>query len=184
MPAVRLGLERKGCHGGATVVGRKLRRRFFDTDMTQPNVAELSIGVSDHAASDADFLALRAEVRCRGFCGHTAFTMARRDINLFVADAAGLSANSTDSALFLGGWDKGDQPPLRLQLARAGLSERFVARIRMSMSGPRTDQWNRVETDFIAAPSEFNAFLDGLRGLAEAAQTIASLVGDPDAIAY
>ena len=158
-------------------------RRQFDTTMTQPNVAELSIGVSDHAVSDADFLALRAEVRCRGFSGQTAFVAARRDINLFVADAAALSSKSSDSALFLGGWDKGDQPPLRLQVARAGLSERFVARIRISTSGPRTDQWNRVETDFIAAPIELNAFLDGLRALADAAQTTASLIGDPDDIA-
>jgi hypothetical protein len=158
-------------------------RRFLDTEMTDPNVAELSIGLSDHAASDGDFLALRADVRCRGFSGHTAFVMARRDINLFVADARGLSSKTTDSALFLGGSDKGDQPPLRLQLARAGLSDRFIARIRISTSGPRTDQWNRVETDFISAPAEFNAFLEGLRGLAGSSTPTASLVGDPDDIA-
>jgi hypothetical protein len=189
MPAECRSLERSGCfgtsdcHGEPTSDGADSDAQPFDTNMTQPNVAELSIGVSDHAASDADFLALRAEVRCRGFSGHTAFTMARRDINLFVADAAGLSTKATDSALFLGGWDKGDQPPLRLQLARAGLSERFVARIRISTSGPRTDQWNRVETDFIASPGEFKSFLDALRGLADTAQTSASLVGDPDDIA-
>jgi hypothetical protein len=150
-------------------------------DMTQPGIAELSIEVSDHAVSDADFIALRAEVRCRGFCGRTAFTMARRDITLFLADATALPTHAGDSALLLGGWEKAEQP-LRLQLARSGLSGKFVARVRIATSGPRTDQWNRVETDFVAAPAEFNAFVDGLRGLASAAQTTASLVGDADDI--
>src|SRR5689334_8031725 len=99
--------------------------------MSQPSTAELSIGVSDHAATDADFVALTAEVRCRGFRWHTAFTMARRDIALFVADAAALSTNRSDSALLLGGWEKAEQP-LRLQLARAGLSGRFLARVRIA----------------------------------------------------
>jgi len=165
------------------VIRRKFRLdAFFDTDMTQHNVAELSIGVSDHSASDADFLALRAEVRCRGFNGQTTFTMARRDIDLFVDDATALTTNARDSALFLGGWEKADQP-MRLELARAGLSGRFVARVRIAASGPRSDQWNRVETDFIAAPAEFNAFLEGLRGLAATSQPAASLVGDADDIA-
>ena len=150
--------------------------------MTASNTAKLAIGVSDHAESDGDFLALRAEVRCRGFSGQTAFTMARRDIDLFVADAAGLTTNVTDSALLLGGWEKADQP-LRLQLARAGLSGRFVARIRIATSGPRTDQWNRVETDFVASPDDFTAFVDGLRGLAASTQASANLVGDAEEIA-
>lgn len=147
--------------------------------MTPPNTAQLSISVSDHAASDADFVALRAEVHCHGFSGQTAFTMARRDINLFVADAAALTTHASDSALLLGGWEKADQP-LRLQLARAGLSGRFIARIRIASSGPRSDQWNRVETDFIAKPAEFNAFVDAFRGLASSATTSASLVGDAE----
>ena len=150
--------------------------------MTQQHVAELSIGVNEHAASDADFLALRADVHCRGFSGRTTFTTARRDIDLFVADAAALLTHATDSALFLGGWEKAGQP-LRLELARAGLSGRFVARVKIAASGPRSDQWNRVETDFIAEPAQFNAFLDGLRGLATTAQSRASLVGDADDVA-
>ena len=150
--------------------------------MTQQNLAELSIGASDHSASDADFVALRAEVRCRGFSGLTTFTMARRDINLFVGDAADLTTTARDSALFLGGWEKADQP-LRLEIARAGLSGRFVARVRIAAAGPRSDQWNRVETDFIASPLELEAFLDGLRGLAAASQSPAKLVGDADDIA-
>jgi hypothetical protein len=150
--------------------------------MTQPNAGELSISASEHAASDADFVALKAEVQCRGFGGHTVFTMARRDIDLFVADAAGLSTNDTDSALLLGGWEKADQP-LRLQLARAGLSGKFIARIRVATSGPRSDHRNRVETEFIAASGGINAFLDGLRALATSARARATLVGDADDIA-
>ena len=150
--------------------------------MTQQNLAELSIGASDHSASDADFLALTAEVRCRGFSGRTTFTMARRDIVLFVGDAADLTTNARDSALFLGGWEKADQP-LRLEIARAGLSGRFVARVRIAASGPRSDQWNRVETDFIAAPPALDTFLDALRGLAASSQSPAKLVGDADDIA-
>ena len=150
--------------------------------MNQLNVAELSIGVSDHAQSDPDFLALRAEVRCRGFSGRTTFTMARRDIHLFVSDANALTTNAADSALFLGGWEKADQP-LRLELARAGLSGRFVARVRMAATGPRPDQWNRVETDFIAPPEAFTAFLDGLRDLAASSRPDVTLIGDADDIA-
>jgi len=149
--------------------------------MTQSSTAELSIGVSEHAASDADFLALRAEIRCRGFSGHTAFTMARRDISLFIADAAALTANASDSALLLGGWEKAEQP-LRVQLARAGLTGRFVARVRIATNGPRTDQWNRVETDFVATSDDFDAFVNGLRDVARSARTSASLVGDADDI--
>jgi hypothetical protein len=150
--------------------------------MTQPNVAELSIGVSDHAQSDPDFLALRADVRCRGFTGRTTFTMARRDINLFVGDATALATHTGDSALFLGGWEKTEQP-FRLEVARAGLSERFVARVRMAASGPRPDQWNRVETDFIAPPEAFAAFLDELRDLAASSRPDVTLIGDADDIA-
>ena len=150
--------------------------------MNDQNTAELSIGVSEHAESDAEFLALRADVRCRGFCGRTFFTMARRDIDLFVADAAGLPTKSRDSALFLGGWEKTEQP-MRLELARAGLSDRFVARVRIAANGPRSDQWNRVETDFIAPADGFREFLDSLTGLARATETIANLVGDADDIA-
>jgi hypothetical protein len=150
--------------------------------MTNPNTAELSIGVSEHAATDADFLALRADVRCRGFSGVTLFVMARRDINLFAADAGALMTHSSDSALLLGGFEKADQP-LRLQLTRAGLSGKFVARVRIATNGPRSDQWNRVETEFIAPADAFKAFVDGLRALANSANTNAVLIGDADDVA-
>jgi hypothetical protein len=138
--------------------------------------------VDDQAASDAEFLALRAEVGCRGFNGRTTFTMARRDITLFVADANGLSTGSNDLALFLGGWEKTEQP-VRIEVARAGLSGRFIARVHIAANGPRSDQWNRVETDFIAAPEELRQFLRSLQGLADATQRSASLIGDADDIA-
>ena len=86
--------------------------------MTTTTLAELSIGVNDQGASDADFLALRADVNCRGFSGHTAFVMARRDISLFAAEAKSLAGNAADSALLLGGFEKAEQP-LRIQLTRA-----------------------------------------------------------------
>ena len=149
--------------------------------MIQPSSAELSIGVNDQGTSDADFLALRAEVNCRGFSGRTAFIAARRDIALFIADAASLSSSNSDSALLLGGWEKAEQP-LRLQLTRAGLSGQFIARVRVATNGPRTDQWNRVETDFVAPADAFTAFVEGLGRVSSGAATSATLTGDADAI--
>jgi hypothetical protein len=150
--------------------------------MTPPTVAEFLIDVNEDAAIDVDFLALRAEVSCRGFSGQTAFTMARRDINRFVADAVSLSSNAADSALLLGGFEKAEQP-LRFQLTRAGLSGQFTARVRVATSGPRSDQWNRVETEFVTAPEALAAFLDGLRNLANGDASAATLAGDSDAVA-
>jgi len=150
--------------------------------MTKTGVAQLTIAISDHASSDAGFVALRAAVACRGFTGHTEFISTRRDLLLFVDDASDLATHATNAALLLGGWENSEQP-LRLHVARAGLSRNFAAVIRITTNGPRSDQWNRVETEFIAAPDALTAFLDGLRDLASGAGSSATLTGDADAIA-
>src|SRR5205085_2738787 len=133
--------------------------------------------------SDADFVGLRASVACRGFSGHTEFTIARRDVRRFLADVATLRSNASDAALLVGGWDRAEQR-LRLEIVRAGLSGQFVARVRIAATGPRGDQWNRVETEFITPPQALTAFLDSLARLTTHSESAdASLMGDADMIA-
>jgi hypothetical protein len=150
--------------------------------MPETGVAQLTIAVSDHASSDAGFVALTAVVACRGFAGRTQFVSALRDLHLFVEEATDLAANVTSAALLLGGWDNSEQP-LRLQLAHAGLSRAFSASIRIATNGPRSDQWNRVETEFVVAPERLTAFLSELHDLASEAANSATLMGDANAIA-
>jgi hypothetical protein len=149
--------------------------------MNQPPLAELSLGVNQHGTSDSDFLALYAEVDCRGFSGITQFVSARRDLKLFAIEASALATNTADSALLLGGFEKAEQP-LRLHLTRAGRSGHFTARVRIATSGPRSDQWNRVETEFIVPPEAFSHFIDALGRLADGHATLSTLTGDVDAI--
>ena len=150
--------------------------------MPETGVAQLTIAISDHASSDAGFIGLSASVACRGFTGHTQFVSARRDLHLFVDDATDLATNAPNAALLLGGWENSEQP-LRLHLAHAGLSRAFSASIRIATNGARSDQWNRVETEFIVAPEMLTAFLSELRDLANGAGNSATLTGDADAIA-
>ncbi len=150
--------------------------------MTKTGVAQLTIAISDHASSDAGFVALSAAVACRGFAGRTEFVSARRDLLLFVDDATDLATHAANAALLLGGWENSEQP-LRLHIARAGLSRDFASRIRVAANGPRSDQWTYIETEFIAAPEALVAFLDAVRDLANGAGVSATLTGDADAIA-
>jgi hypothetical protein len=144
--------------------------------------ANVTLRFNEDLAGDADFFGLHASVACRGFTGHTEFTVARRDVQRFLADAANLPSNASDSALLLGGWDHAEER-LRLQIARAGLSGQFIARVRMATTGPRADQWNRIETEFIAPPMALTAFMQSLaRLVADQGGPSASLTGDADAV--
>jgi hypothetical protein len=144
--------------------------------------ARVTLRFNEDLAADADFFGLHASVACRGFSGHTEFTVARRDVQRFLNDAANLPSNTSDSALLLGGWDHAEER-LRLQIARAGLSGQFVARVRIATTGPRADQWNRVETEFIAPPVALSAFMESLaRLVADQGSPSASLTGDAEAI--
>jgi len=143
--------------------------------------ASVTLRFNEDLASDADFFGLHANVACRGFTGHTQFTIARRDVQRFIADATNLPSNASDSALLLGGWDHAEER-LRLQIARAGLSGQFVARVRIATTGPRADQWNRVETEFITPPTALTAFTENLaRLVADQSAPNASLTGDAEA---
>jgi hypothetical protein len=115
--------------------------------------------------------------------GHTDFAIARRDVQRFVAETERLQSDASDSALLLGGLEKGEER-LRMQVVRAGRSGQFAARVRIIAAGPRSDQANRVETEYVVAPSALTGFLRSLEHLiADPAGEQASLTGDADAVA-
>jgi hypothetical protein len=145
--------------------------------------ADFTITPSPAAEADADFLDLNASVDCRGFSGRTEFTIARRDVDRFLADAANLSTNASDAAQLLGGWDDAAER-LRLLITRAGVSGQLTARVRIATTGPQEEQWNRVETEFVVPPTALTTFLGDLtRLVARRDASSARLAGDPDAIA-
>jgi hypothetical protein len=145
--------------------------------------ADFTISLPDVVDADTEFVDLNASVACRGFCGRTEFTIARRDVDRFLADAADLSTRASDTAQLLGGWDD-DEERLRLRITRAGLSEHFVARVRIATTGPCEEQWNRVETEFVCPPAALATFLTDLtRLVAQRRTATASLGGDAEAIA-
>ena len=130
-----------------------------------------------------EFLDVEASVACRGFGGRTDFSISRRDVDRFLADATSLPSKASDASKLLGGWDDAEER-LRLEITRAGLSGSYVARVRIATTGPREEQWNRVETEFICPPEALSAFLTDLARLVdERAKGIAVLRGDSEAIA-
>ena len=145
--------------------------------------ADCTLRFSETLVSDAEFVGLHASVACRGFTGKTNFTIARRDVQRFIDETDGLRADSSDSALLLGGLEKGEER-MRMQVVRAGRSGQFTARVRVTASGPRSDQISRVETEFGVAPEALTAFLQGLeRLISDQNSESASLSGDADAVA-
>jgi len=145
--------------------------------------ADFTISFPNDKTAGGDFIDLNASVDCRGFRGRTEFTISRRDVARFLADAGHLSDTSSDSAQLLGGWDDAEER-LRLRITRAGISGQFVARVRIATTGPREEQWNRVETEFICPPASLATFLTDLSQLVAQRRTdAASLSGDADAIA-
>ena len=143
--------------------------------------ADCTLRFSEDLASDPDFVGLHASVACRGFTGHTDFTIARRDVRRFVSETESLQSDASDSALLLGGLEKGEER-VRMQVVRAGRSGQFTARVRMTAAGARSDQINRVETEFIVAPEALTVFLQGLeRLISDESSESASLSGDASA---
>ena len=133
--------------------------------------------------ASSDFLELRVAVTCRGFAGQTECTIARRDLGLFLAEIADLREARCDVAQLLAGWEEA-QERLRLRITPAGRSGQFTARVRMADTGPRTDQWHRVETEFVCPPDDLFAFSIGVQGLIDGRTPgDAKLVGDAEAIA-
>ena len=145
--------------------------------------ADCTLRFSVALASDPDFVGFHASVACRGFTGYTDFTIARRDVRRFVSETESLQSDASDSALLLGGLEKGEER-VRMQVVRAGRSGQFTARVRMTAAGARADQINRVETEFIVAPEALTVFLQGLeRLISDQSSESASLSGDANAIA-
>ena len=148
--------------------------------------AEFTLSLDEYERNDTatgDFLNFRAAVSCRGFTGQTAFWVARRDIDAFIVDLAALGHGGSDCAQLLGGWEEAEER-LRLRIMNAGRSGQFSSHVRIASTGPRQDQWNRVETDFICPPDGLSEFLAGLRRLVDQrARGDAVLAGDPEAIA-
>jgi hypothetical protein len=161
-------------------------RRLAGLEILEPDgvTADFRFTVGEYQANpaSADFLAARAAVACRGFSGETGFWISRRDVDRFLDDIAGLRELTSDSAQLLGGWDDSEER-LRLKITRAGLSNGFVARVRIATTGPREDQWNRVETEFVCPLESMLAFeLDLGRLLVEEKPGMVVLSGDAQAI--
>jgi len=147
--------------------------------------ADFSLTVGQYQANpgSADFLDVRAAVACRGFSGETGFSISRRDVDRFLGDIASIRDLTGHSAQLLGGWDDSEER-LRLKITRAGLSNGFVARVRIATTGPRGDEWNRVETEFVCPLESMLAFeLDLGRLVGEQKPGMVVLSGDAEAIA-
>ena len=147
--------------------------------------ADFRLTLSEYRANPAspDFLDVRADVACRGFSGQTGFSISRRDVDRFLGDIAGIRDMTGDLAQLLGGWDDSEER-LRLRITRAGLSNGFLARVRIASTGPREDQWNRVETEFVCPLASMLAFeLDLGRLLGEQKPGMVVLSGDAQTIA-
>lgn len=152
----------------------------------QPTPVTADFKLSVDQANDptsAGFLDAQAAVDCRGFSGRTAFVISRRDVERFLEDIAKMRSTTSDSAQLLGGWDDAEER-LRLKVTRAGLSDGFLARVRIAIAGPRADQWNRVDTEFVCPPESMVAFQHDLtRLVGEGKQGVVVLSGDAQAIA-
>lgn len=154
--------------------------------MEDPGVAQFSLILRDPpstSAESAEFVDLRAAIDCRGFAGQTHFSTARRDVDSFISDVVLLQQSKCHAAQFLAGWDDAEER-LRLRLTPAGRSGQFIARVKIATTGPRTDQWQRVETEFVCSPTDVSAFVRSLEQLVEHGQPgTAVLAGNPEEIA-
>lgn len=128
----------------------------------------------DGPAESQDFLDATVGVSCRGFVGATRFTIARRDLAAFAREVAALQSGQGDAARLVGGWDAA-QERLRVHVTRAGTTGLCAIRVRVASAagGPKTDQWDRVETEFLCAAEAAGAFADAL-----AAASSTRLLGD------
>ncbi len=129
----------------------------------------------DGPVESQDFLDATVGVSCRGFSGAARFTIARRDLAAFARDVAALQRGQVDVAQLVGGWDAA-QERLRLVVTRGGISGSCAVRVGVANPGPRTDQWDRVETQFVSTADSITAFASALESGANAAQ----LLGDAE----
>jgi hypothetical protein len=132
----------------------------------------------DGPVESQDFLDATVGVSCRGFAGATRFTIARRDLAAFAGDVVRLRRGETDAAQLVGGWDAAEER-LRLVVTRAGQTNAFAIRVRVANTGPRTDQWDRVETQFVSTLDAVTALADALAAGANSAE----LIGDAESTA-
>lgn len=147
-----------------------------------PSPADFTLHVSDALTTDADFIGVRARVDARGFSGLTSFTIARRDVQRFLADSGAVRSGSAELAVLRGGWNDLEEH-LRVQIARMRAGGQFVVRVRMATPGLRADYWSRVDTEFVVDGAAFTAFLDALsRFAATDGVASASLRGIAEAI--
>ena len=141
---------------------------------------ELSVRfLIDGPVESQDFLDATVGVSCRGFSGASRFTIARRDLAAFSLDVTALTHGDADLAQLLGGWDAAAER-LRLRITRAGTTGSFAVSVRIANTGPRGDQWDRVETQFICAGEALSSFADTL---ASGAETSVELLGDAESTA-
>ena len=135
------------------------------------------------SSDSSGFLNFRAEVACRGFSGRTAFSYSERDLAAFLAEARAVHLGTQNSAQMIGGWEDASER-LRLRLTPAGPFGHFQASVRIADTGPRPDQWQRVDTEFVCPPEALAGFLTAIQRLAaDRTPGSATLTGDPDAIA-
>jgi hypothetical protein len=137
--------------------------------------AELSFRfLIDGPVESQDFFDTTVGISCRGFAGATRFTIARRDLAAFAGEVAALRRGEGDVARLVGGWDAA-QERLRLHVTRAGTTGLCAIRVRVAniVGGPKTDQWDRVETEFVCTAADATAFADALT-----AGNSAQLLGD------
>lgn len=133
----------------------------------------------DGPVESQDFLDATVGLSCRGFAGATRFTIARRDLAAFAREVAALRRGESDAARLVAGWDAA-QERLRLHVTRAGTTGRCAIRVRVASAagGPKSDQWDRVETEFLSTAQAAAAFADAL-----AAANSTQLLGDEQATA-
>ena len=141
--------------------------------------AELSVRfLIDGPVESQDFLDATVGVSCRGFSGASRFTIARRDLAAFSRDVTALAQGDADTAQLLGGSDAAAE--MRVRVTRAGTTGSFAVSIRIANTGPRGDQWDRVETQFICAVDALASFADAL---ASGEHTSVQLLGDAESAA-
>lgn len=151
-------------------------------ETSSSEAANLTLRLSDELATDADFIGVRASVTSRGFSGLTTFTIARRDVQRFLADAANVRDGVADLAVLLGGWNDLEEY-VRAEIARRRSTRGFVVRVRMATPGLRADHWSRVDTEFIAESAGLVTFLEELtRFAAPEGAPAASLRGTAETI--
>ena len=159
------------------------RARMTTPDISSSGPADFTLRVSDELTADADFIGVRASVTSRGFSGLTTFTIARRDIQRFLTDAASVRDSDAKLAVLLGGWNDLEEY-LRVQIAPTRATRQFVVRVRMATPGLRADHWSRVDTEFVAEAAGLTTFLEELTRFATSdGAASASLQGVAETIA-